>query len=99
MHTPLALLKFTARAVLNALGGGLAGDFVVDVLPAVAQDVWATWGKDRSPARRKADIEALAQATPADLREAVREAVAEVAGDQPEAVRQVLTVYLTQLPP
>jgi uncharacterized membrane protein YeiH len=40
MRTPLVLLRFLAKAALNAVGGGVLGDFVVDVPPAMAQDIW-----------------------------------------------------------
>src|SRR5262245_14618623 len=36
MDTPFALLRFIGRAMLNAVGAGIAGDLAVDVLPEVA---------------------------------------------------------------
>ncbi|HZT79045.1 MAG TPA: hypothetical protein VFA26_02385 [Gemmataceae bacterium] len=37
MHTPYALLRFVGKAVLSALGVGLVGDLLIDVLPDVAR--------------------------------------------------------------
>ncbi|HXG10657.1 MAG TPA: hypothetical protein VNK04_12945, partial [Gemmataceae bacterium] len=66
MQGPPALLKFIGKAALNAIGIGLAADLVVDVLPEVAKDVWEWWGKKRSIQERQAEVEALAQASPAE---------------------------------
>src|SRR5436190_8077407 len=98
MKSPLALLKFIGKGFLNAVGGGVAGDFVVDVLPEVARDVARWWRKERTPEEQRQDVEALAQAQPAEVREAVKEVVAEVAGDQPLEMQFQLERYLTQVP-
>jgi formylglycine-generating enzyme required for sulfatase activity len=98
MGLPLALLKVVAKGVLNAVGGGVVGDVVVDVLPEVAQNVCAWWKKERTPEQRRADVEALAQAPAAEVRRAVQEVVAEVAGDRPPAVQNALSIYLSLLP-
>jgi formylglycine-generating enzyme required for sulfatase activity/serine/threonine protein kinase len=98
METPKALLKFVAKAVLNAMGGGVLGDFAIEVLPDVARDVWAWWGKGRSPARMRAEVEALAQAPPSQVRDLAAEIVLEVAGHEPTEVRDRLEAYLNQLP-
>jgi eukaryotic-like serine/threonine-protein kinase len=98
MQTPKALLKFAAKALLNAAGGGIAGDLIVEVLPEVAQDIWEWWSRNRAEGERRAEVEALAQAQAADVREAVTAVVREVAADQPAAVRQALTTQLSRLP-
>jgi hypothetical protein len=54
VEAPLALLKFVAKASVNAIGGGVVADFVGEVLPAIAHDVWEWWGKGRSEAERRA---------------------------------------------
>src|SRR5438445_107999 len=64
MATPLAFLKFVAKAVLNAVGGGVAGDFAVEVLPEVARDVWRRGAKESSPEAVRAEVEALAALPP-----------------------------------
>src|SRR6266550_4246429 len=55
MATLLAFLKFVAKAVLNAIGGGGDGDFAVEVLPEVARDVWRRGPKEGSPKAVRAE--------------------------------------------
>ncbi len=93
-----AFLKAVGRAALNAVGGGFAGDVVCDVLPDVARKVKDWWGAGRSPEERRAEVEALAKASPAEVREAVKEAVAEVAKGQPPEVKERLSIYLSLVP-
>jgi len=41
MRSPIAIFRFIAKAVINVAAGGLpVGDFIVDVLPEIGQDVW-----------------------------------------------------------
>jgi formylglycine-generating enzyme required for sulfatase activity len=98
MNTPFALLKAVARAVLNAVGAGVAGDVVVDLLPEVAQDVWAWWQKERTPEERRAELEALARAPEKEVQEAVGRVVAEVAAGAPPEVQLQLRRYLSEVP-
>jgi hypothetical protein len=102
MRTPLALLKYIGRALLNAVGGQLIGDaldFILDVLPEMAHDVQEWWGRDRDADQRRAEIEALARVHAAQLQRAVAAAVELAAADEPAPVRQALAGYLTQVPP
>ena len=39
MRYPLMLLKFVGKGVANAVGGGIAGDLLFEVIPEVAADV------------------------------------------------------------
>src|SRR6516225_7776967 len=94
----LALLKAVGKAALNVVGGGVAGDVVCDVLPEVAQKVYEWWGAGKPEGQRRAELEALAQAPPAEVRQAVAEAVAAVAPGQPAEVRERLALYLSLLP-
>jgi len=98
MHTPLNLLKFIAKSLGNAVGGGIAGDLIVEVLPGVAQDVWEWWRKDRTEQQRQAEIEAIAQAGTNEVREDAAKIVREVMPDKPAEVRQAVETYLTQIP-
>ena len=36
MRTPFLLLKFVGKALLNVVGGGIAGDLLIDTLPDMA---------------------------------------------------------------
>jgi formylglycine-generating enzyme required for sulfatase activity/serine/threonine protein kinase len=94
----LAFLKAVGKAALNAVGGGIAGDVVCDVLPEVAQKVCEWWAAGRQPPQRRQEIEALAQASPAEVRRAVAQVIAEVAPDRPAEVQQRLSIYLSLLP-
>ncbi len=98
MDTPNGLLKVIAKAALNAVGGGVAGEILVEVLPDIAKDVWAWWSKDRDEAGRKADLEALAQTPTATLRKEAEQVVAEVAPDRSAAERGRVAGYLSLLP-
>ncbi len=98
MKTPSALLKFIAKALLNAVGVGLLGDVVVDVLPDVAEDVWKWWNKGRPPAALEKEVEALAQMPDAELREQAEQIAAEEAGNRPAPLRRELADYLAQVP-
>jgi formylglycine-generating enzyme required for sulfatase activity len=61
MHTPEAFLEYIATALIDGVGADIDGvdDRVAEALPGVARRVWRAWGKDRSDADRRADIEAL----------------------------------------
>jgi formylglycine-generating enzyme required for sulfatase activity len=98
MALHVAFLKAVGKAALNAVGGGFAGDVVCDVLPEVARKVKEWWGAGRSPEERRAEVEALAKASPAEARAAVQLAVAEVARDQPPEVKERLSIYLSLVP-
>src|SRR5258708_3204489 len=95
MALHVAFLKAVGKAALNAMGGGFAGDVVCDVLPEIAHKVKEWWGAGRPPEVRRAEVEALAKASPAEVREAVQLAVAEVAHDQPPEVKERLSIYLS----
>jgi hypothetical protein len=98
MSAPLALLRFVAKAALNAVGGGIAGDFAVEVLPEIAQDVWKWWGQGRGEADLKAEVQAVAQLQGDEARREALAAVAAEAAGRPEEVRRALTAYLAQVP-
>jgi serine/threonine-protein kinase len=98
MRAPVVLLKFAAKAALNAVSAGMAGDLVVEVLPEVAQDIWDWWGKSRTAAERQEEVQALAQAPPRDVHEAVAAVVEQVAAGAAPAVREAIEAYLDRLP-
>src|SRR5262245_13396948 len=98
MSATVVLLRCVGRAVLNAVGGGIAGDLVCDLLPDVAQNTWSGWSKDRTEQERQAELVSLAQASDDQVRRWVQQTVQEVAGDRPEEVKQSLSAYLLQVP-
>ena len=98
MAAPLVFLRFVAKATLNAFGGGVAGDFAVEVLPDVAKEVLKLCGKNQPPEKLCADMEALADLPPDEAAQAARQIAREVAAGQPEAVLLSLESYLTQVP-
>src|SRR5215470_7213603 len=98
MAMPLAFLKFLARSVLNAIGGGVAGDFAVEVLPEVARDVWKRGAREGSPEEVRAGLEAVAALPPDEAARHATRIAAEVAAGRPKAVQDALAAYLTQVP-
>src|SRR5689334_16812443 len=99
MRSPIALLRFIAKAVINAAAGGVpVGDFLVEVLPEIARDVWDAWAGTRTEAERRAEIVAVVLIPDSEAPLLAAEIVAELAADQPEAVRQLVTGYLTMVP-
>src|SRR2546425_583776 len=99
MRTPRALFKCVARALLNAAGGGIIpiGDLAVDVIPELARDVMAYWRHEAQPEQRRAEVQALAQASDSDVRQTVAEVVQEVAAGQAPQLQHVIAQYLTQI--
>src|SRR5262249_13201376 len=98
MRSPLAFLRFVAKAALNAVGVGMAGELAVEVLPDVARDVWRWWAKDAPQPELRQEVEAVAQLPSAQVHQLALEAVAAEAADKPEAVRQSLAGFLEMIP-
>jgi formylglycine-generating enzyme required for sulfatase activity/serine/threonine protein kinase len=98
MASPLAILRFVARAALNAVGGGVAGDFVVDVIPDIAEDIWKHFGKPPNPEQVRAELEAAATLPPDEAASQAKAAVAIEAGQQPADIQLALVSYLSQIP-
>jgi formylglycine-generating enzyme required for sulfatase activity len=98
MRSPLAFMKFVAKAALNVVGFGVAGDFAVDVMPAMAGDVYKWWAKGKPPQEVREEVEAAAQLPPSDAHQMALEAVAAEAADKPPEVQQLLTKYLELIP-
>jgi hypothetical protein len=98
MPGALAFVRFVAKAALNAIGGGLADDFAIEVVPEIARDVRQWWAKDKPSDQLRQELEQVAQLTGEDDQREAEQAVAEVAGDQPADVRAQLTAYVSQVP-
>jgi serine/threonine protein kinase len=92
------LLKFIAKGVLNAVGGGVGGDLLFEVVPDVAADVWNWWSSERDAGQRRADLAAVAAATPAEVRANVSIIVQEIALELNTDTKQILDIYLSLIP-
>ncbi|HEY7428282.1 MAG TPA: tetratricopeptide repeat protein [Gemmataceae bacterium] len=98
MRTPPALLRFIARAALNIVGGGLLGDFAVDVLPEMAKDVWKWWNTGRLDDQLRAELQAMAQLSAAETKGYAELAAQEEGAEHPETVRQAVANYVALVP-
>jgi Protein kinase domain/Domain of unknown function (DUF4357) len=94
MSVPLLLFKHIARAYLNHIGAGVFGEIAI----GIAEDVINSWRAEKDERSRKAELEAIAQATAEQVKQAVQEAVELVAADRIEADRQAIAAYLLQVP-
>src|SRR5262249_29543204 len=99
MQTPTALLKIIGKALLDTAGTSLAGDFVIEVLPEVVQEVWSHWSREFSEAQRYAEVAALVQTPTEEVNLAIAEVVTELTAEQSPMVSQALAGYLGQVPP
>jgi formylglycine-generating enzyme required for sulfatase activity/serine/threonine protein kinase len=93
-----SLFKFVAKAALECVGFGIAGEFVAEVLPEMARAVYGWWVKDRPAAEVRAELEAVAQVGDEEARRLAVQAVAEEARCDPALLPLQLVSYLTQLP-
>jgi serine/threonine protein kinase len=98
IRSPLAFLRFVAKAALNAVGGGVAGDFAVEVLPDVARDVWEWWGKNTPQEQLREELQQVAQLSVAEAQRQAEQVVAEEASGRPNVERGALVAYLSQVP-
>ena len=76
----------------------MLGEILIDALPEIANNVWDEWSKEKDAKERRAELEAVAQATGEQLADAVKEVVREVAAGASPDVREALTTYLRQVP-
>src|SRR5262249_47420537 len=97
MKIPLVLFKFVGKAVCNAVGGGVAGDLLFDVIPDVAEEAYKWW-KKRKPAQQQADLAALANAQPEEVLEMADEIIEEECPDAPPEVKKNIGIYLSLVP-
>jgi len=99
MDTPLTLLKYVGKALLQLFpGGGLVAEVVIEAVPQAAQLIWdscnAKTEAGPDPIRLTTLIAAVAAVPPHRLRAAVDQIVREIAGGRTEAERQILATYL-----
>src|SRR4051794_29543911 len=98
METRYALLRLLAKASLNAFGGGVAGDFAVEVMPAIARDVWGWWSKERDVGQLRHEIEAVGQIPSARIRDEAEAVVLEQLSKAPQDTRDRTISFLTAIP-
>src|SRR5687767_2251423 len=98
MAAHYAFLRFVAKAALNHVGFGVAGDFALEVLPEIVKDVWSWWGKDRNPQQLRDDVQAVAALSPADVRRQVAAVIAEEAAGAPPEKREKVAIFVEQIP-
>ncbi|MBY0233078.1 MAG: protein kinase [Gemmataceae bacterium] len=91
-------LRCVAKAACNAVGGGVVGDVLFDVIPGAAGGVWKWWAGARSPEQRRQDLAAVAAASPSDIRKEADALALEMCADKPEADRKALALYLSLVP-
>ncbi len=98
MHTPPALLRFIARAALNIAGGGVLGDFAVDVLPDMAKDVWKWWNRGRPEDQLRAELQAVARLSVAETKGYAKLAAQVEGAGHLETVCQAVADYVALVP-
>jgi hypothetical protein len=87
-----AVVKHGLRALTHLVPLG-------DVLYDVASDALAEYHQESRDAQLRADLEAVAQAPPAQVRRAAEQVVQEIAAGQAAEVQLNLVSYLRQVPP
>jgi TPR repeat protein len=84
------LAKAAVKNVANLLTFGVGGDLLTDV--------WDAWSRRQDKASRKAEIEHLAAASPAEVRAAADQAVQQEDPTLLPVLREQVTEWLTQTP-
>ena len=96
MRFLVCLAKAVVKNGLNLLLDGLPfGNAICDI----AKDTWGSYRQPGAPeAQTVADLQTLAQAPAAQLRQQADAAAREAAPEQPPQVQKALAAYLTQVP-
>ncbi len=97
------VLDFLAH-VSPVLLGRLAADptgrrTLFEELPAIAEETWKSWAEGRPQLRRRADLEAIANASADTVEEAIHEILDSVPANYPQEVDRALTDYLRLVGP
>src|SRR5262249_23124033 len=99
MPTGVPLLGSVAAGLLEHGSEVLAGQLPEpSVLADIARHAQALWDQGRDPGQTRAELAALAQASPEEVRRQVEEAVEKTAAGRPTSVRAALADYLHQVP-
>src|SRR5689334_15357359 len=89
-----SVLFHGGKGLLNWLGGKGLGDMLFDALPEIAREAYDCISKSKDPAAQVKEIESLAQAPFAKVRQEAARVAEEVAADQPPSERDALAAYL-----
>ena len=73
------------------MGGGVTGDFVVEVLPDIARDVWLFWHRNKSEAQLRDELQEVAKLTPEEAETQAKVIMAEEAGQVPDLPLKLIT--------
>jgi len=95
----LFLFECVGKAAAKNAGRALArlvpfGEYAFDI----ALDTYAEYTQGRNEAQLRAELERLAQAPPAEVRQVADKVAQQEAANQPPEVRQALADYLAQMP-
>jgi serine/threonine protein kinase len=96
MPVPTSLLQAIGVAALPIMTGGASS--LVEMGSGIASKVWEWWSKRKEEKERRAELEALAQATFSELRTTVHEVVEALSVKQPGADTARLESYLLAVP-
>lgn len=96
MPLPMFLLQGIGESALPFISGEIS--VVTEIGSSIVSRVWAWWSARRQKQERRAELEALAQATAAELKTAIREVVAEVGKGHTPAEQSRLESYLQAVP-
>ncbi len=96
MAIPMSFLQGIGKSALPVITGGVSS--VVEIGSVIASQVWEWWGKEKKEKERRDELAALAQATTAEIRAAVREVVVELAGNRSQSDQLRLESYLLAVP-
>lgn len=98
MPIPTPLLRCCARGLARVAGLFVAGQAGADIAGEAFEAIWDYWQGQTDSSARAEEIQALAQADPAEVRAEVSRVVREEAGPLAEDQRRQLEVYLSQIP-
>jgi serine/threonine protein kinase len=86
-----AVLKHGGKFLFHLVPGG-------DAIYEIAVEAWSAYRRDHELDSARLEVEALAQASAEQVREAIAVAVQDVAAQQSAQVQEALTAYLHQVP-
>jgi serine/threonine protein kinase len=99
MAAGVTLLESVATGLLEQ-GNEVLGGHLVEpsVLAEIARRACAVWEQGKEPVQARAELLALAQASPEEFHQQVEAAVARTAPGQPTSVREAIADYLLHVP-